>query len=39
MPLLVFVQTLCGDEALSTLLTLIRLLMIDLLMVLQVTYS
>lgn len=39
MPLLMFGQTLGGDKALSTLLTLIGLIMIHLLMILQVTYS
>lgn len=38
-PLLMFGQTLGGDEALSTLLTLMRLIMIYLLMILQVTNS
>lgn len=39
MPLLMFSQTLGGDKALSTLLTLIRFIMIDLLMILQVSDS
>lgn len=39
MPLLMFGQTLRGDKAFSTLLTLIRLIMIHLLMILQVTNS
>lgn len=39
MSLLMFGQTLGGDKALSTLLTLIRLVMIYLLMILQVTDS
>lgn len=34
-----FSQTLGGDKALSTLLTLIRFIMIDLLMILQVSNS